>query len=77
MAWPVAVSSYVCWKSDRLSRGIYPAPALMEFVETPYEGLEPSVGIAVLGNHRPPSQSSKTVLSTVYVGGGLKMTADA
>ena len=25
----------VCWKSDRLSRGVYPAAALMEVVEAP------------------------------------------
>ena len=30
----------VCWKSDRLSRGIYPAAALMEVVETHQTRLE-------------------------------------
>jgi site-specific DNA recombinase len=30
----------VCWKSDRLSRGIYPAAALMEVVEAHQIGLE-------------------------------------
>ncbi len=30
----------VCWKSDRLSRGMYPAAALMEVVETHGIGLE-------------------------------------
>ena len=29
----------------------------------------PYLRIAMLGDYRPPSQSSKTVLSTVYVGG--------
>ena len=31
----------VCWKSDRLSRGMYPAAALMEVVATRY-GSKPS-----------------------------------
>ena len=30
----------VCWKSDRLSRGMYPAAALMEVVEAYQIGLE-------------------------------------
>ena len=30
----------VCWKSDRLSRGMYPAAALMEVVEAHQIGLE-------------------------------------
>ena len=33
------------------------------------KGLELSVRLTVLGDQRPPSQSSKTVLSTVHVGG--------
>ena len=32
----------VCWKSDRLSRGMYPAAALMEVVEAHGIGLRPS-----------------------------------
>ena len=30
----------VCWKSDRLSRGMYPAAALMEVVEAYHINLE-------------------------------------
>ena len=30
----------ICWKSDRLSRGMYPAAALMEVVEAQRIGLE-------------------------------------
>ena len=37
----------VCWKSDRLSRGMYPAAALMEVVEA-YQ-IRPGVGA---GRHR-------------------------
>ena len=32
----------VCWKSDRLSRGMYPAAALMEVVEAYQIEIEPS-----------------------------------
>ena len=35
----------VCWKSDRLSRGMYPAAALMEVVEAHQIGL----GLACAG----------------------------
>lgn len=34
------VAEIVCWKSDRLSRGIYPAAALMEVVEAYQISLE-------------------------------------
>ena len=37
---PARFDTIVCWKSDRLSRGMYPAAALMEVVEAHGIGLE-------------------------------------
>ena len=49
----------VCWKSDRLSRGMYPAAALMEVVDMKTFGLMAAIGKIELDNFRERASMGK------------------